>query len=72
MKRFDCEDLFSVAVQEGLSLFCGAGFSVEAEDRNGEKLPIGMQLLGALKKNFSRIESYSSLPKACTTLKKKR
>lgn len=70
MKRFDCEDLFSVAVQEGLSLFCGAGFSVEAEDRNGEKLPIGMQLLGALKKNFSRIESYSSLPKACTTLKK--
>lgn len=70
MKRFDYEDLFCVAVQEGLSLFCGAGFSVEAEDRKGEKLPVGAYLLDELKKQFSRIERYSSLPKACTTLKK--
>ena len=70
MERFDCENLFCAAIQEGISLFCGAGFSVEAKDRKGRNLPVGIGLLDELKLQFPRIKPYSSLPKACTTLKK--
>ena len=33
------ENLFKQALQNGISLFCGAGFSVEASDSNGQALP---------------------------------
>ena len=48
MERFDCENLFCAAIQEGISLFCGAGFSVEAKDRKGRNLPVGIGLLDEL------------------------
>ena len=34
------ENLFRNALEQGINLFCGAGFSVEASDCMGSKLPV--------------------------------
>ncbi len=69
MKRFDLEDLFFEKIQSGINFFCGAGFSVEAHDKGGKKLPVGDKLLLELKEEFSCIKNYSNLAKAATKLK---
>lgn len=63
------ENLFRQALVDGINLFCGAGFSVEAKDKNGNALPVGVGLLDELKDEFSSISSYTKLPRACTKLK---
>ena len=62
------ENLFRQALRNGMNLFCGAGFSVEAEDRNGRKLPTGAGLLEELKQEFPSVEAFRNLPRACTKL----
>ena len=62
------ESLFKQALSNGISLFCSAGFSVEALDKKGHTLPVGATLLDELKAEFPSIQSYKNLPKACTKL----
>lgn len=62
------EGMFKKALKDGINLFCGAGFSVEAEDSEGIKLPVGDDLLKELKTKFSSIANFTQLPKACTKL----
>jgi|GEM_PF-847455 len=62
------EGLFQQALREGINLFCGAGFSLEATDITGTKLPTGEALLKELKEQFSSIKNFSNLPRACTKL----
>ena len=62
------ENLFEQALTNGISLFCGAGFSVEAMDKNEKPLPLGIGLLDELKEQFPAIQSYTKLPRACTKL----
>lgn len=52
MKRFDNQHLFENEIIKGTNLFLGAGFSVLAENRNKEKLPIGNQLNEQIKSFF--------------------
>lgn len=70
MKIFDYEHMFRNALKNGISLFCGAGFSVEAMDANEKKLPVGQALLEELKQEMPLIESYKNLSRACTKLEK--
>lgn len=49
-------------------MFCGAGFSVEAENRYNQKLPCGNGFLECLKKQFPSVASYTDLTNACTYL----
>ena len=63
------ENLFRQALANGINLFCGAGFSVEAKDKRGNNLPVGEELLKELKDEFPSIVSYSKLSRACTKLK---
>lgn len=62
------ENLFRQALANGINLFCGAGFSVEAMDRKGQALPIGAALLKELQEEFPAIKPYKKLPRACTKL----
>lgn len=62
------ENLFKNALCCGINIFCGAGFSLEASDHSGKKLPTGASLLSELKELFPVVNSYSSLPRACTKL----
>ena len=64
------EGLFRDALRKGINLFCGAGFSVEASDYSDKKLPIGVALLNELKEEFPIVSQYTTLPRACTKLKK--
>lgn len=64
------EDLFKSALSQGINLFCGAGFSVEAADKNGRYLPTGPALLSELKSAFPSISTQTSLPRACTIITK--
>lgn len=64
------EAMFRVALKQGINLFCGAGFSVEASDTDGAKLPVGEELLNELKKNFPAVQNYQKLPFACTKITK--
>lgn len=67
------ENEFKNALSNGIVLFCGAGFSVEAKDRKGKKLPLGNELLNELKEKFSYINNinlFSDLIKISTYLKR--
>ncbi len=64
--RFDSKNLFTKALSEGVTIFCGAGFSVLARDANGSFLPVGNALLEELRDNFTEIKNYKNLAKACT------
>lgn len=70
LKRFDCEDLFCQALKRGITLFCGAGFSVLSYDKNNKALPLGDGLLKELKQKYDYISTYTSLSWACTKLSK--
>ena len=69
IKEFECKNLFNKAIEEGINLFLGAGFSVNAKDGNGNALPLGGELLEELKDKFQDIKVYNDLSKACTKLK---
>lgn len=62
------ENLFRQALTNGINLFCGAGFSVEAMDGKGQALPVGAVLLKELQEEFPAIKPYKKLPRACTKL----
>ncbi len=62
------EGSFKKALRDGINLFCGAGFSVESEDVDGLKLPVGDGLLKELKDRFPSISNFSKLSRACTKL----
>lgn len=62
------ENLFRQSLVNGINLFCGAGFSVEAMDKSGNHLPVGNALLNELKEEFPSVQSYTKLPRACTKL----
>jgi hypothetical protein len=67
-KRFDAQNLFNQALINGIDLFCGAGFSVEAKSAEGKFLPIGNTMLNELKSLFPSLEHYTKLSRACTKL----
>lgn len=69
MERFDCENLFKQALCDGINIFCGAGFSIKATDKQNKALLLGNALLDELKKEFETIGTYTSLPRACSKLK---
>ena len=62
------ENIFRQALKSGINLFCGAGFSVEASDYRGLKLPVGKALLTELQQKFPDIDNYTNLPRACTKI----
>lgn len=62
------EGLFREALSNGINIFCGAGFSLEAEEAEGKKLPDGKALLDELKQEFASIKKFENLSKACTKL----
>ena len=64
------EHLFRDALLQGINLFCGAGFSVDAVDHKDSKLPVGADLLTELKSIFPIVKDYSNLPRACTKITK--
>lgn len=62
------ENSFTHAVNHGINLFVGAGFSILSEDASGRKLPLGCQLLKELNAEFNR--KTPSLQMICTVLEK--
>ena len=67
-KRFDARESLPVAFDNGINLFLGAGFSVEAFDAEDRKLPIGKDLLNELKQKFDKVKNFSSLSMVSTVL----
>lgn len=70
MKRFDSENIFKSSLERGCNLFIGAGFSIYAKNNGGNCLPIGSDLLSALKKEYD-INLNLSLPQISTIIEKK-
>ena len=68
ISRFDCQDTFLFELSHGFNLFCGAGFSVEACDKQGIKLPAGPALLNDLKKAFPDVGKFTKLDRASAVL----
>lgn len=68
IERFDSEERFMKRLTSGLNIFTGAGFSVEAQNADGEKFPIGQGLLDELKEMFPQIQTFPELSKASTVL----
>lgn len=66
--RFDSKDRFFNRLTNGFNIFTGAGFSVEAQNTEGENFPIGQELLEELKEKFSQINKFPELSKASTVL----
>lgn len=56
------------ALQEGINLFLGAGFSLGANDNSGMPFPLGVDLAAELNKEFNT-NIKLSLAKLCTILK---
>lgn len=72
ISRFDCQDTFLFELSRGLNMFCGAGFSVEASDKHGKKLPAGPGLLNDLKDEFPDLDKFTRLDRASAVLERKR
>ena len=66
--RFDSKEKFINQLNDKLTLFTGAGFSVMAKDEDDEDLPIGSKLLEELKERFTQISKFPDLSKASTIL----
>lgn len=64
------KNTFDKALKTGISLFLGSGFSVLSEDKQGNKLPCGSELLENLKEKFPRIAAFNDLSKVSTVLEK--
>jgi hypothetical protein len=67
------ENTFQQALENGINLFVGAGFSVLAKDAKGEFIPTGPSLKNELLKIFDIDElSTLGLPQICTILEAER
>lgn len=68
--KVENENIFQSALRNGVNLFIGAGFSRNAEDREGKTLPLGQELTRELVAHFA-IPEFSDLPlsQLCTYLK---
>lgn len=71
MKRFDNKHLFENEISKGTNLFLGAGFSVNAQNKKGQELPIGNRLSEELKKEFD-LNLNLNLSQLSTILESKR
>ena len=69
IERFDQKHTLIEAMHSGINLFVGAGFSVHAKDSEGNKLPVGSQLLQELHKNLG--SGLNDLAKYCTLMERK-
>jgi len=67
-KRFDHQNLFEEMVCNKMSLFCGAGFSILAKDKDGKELPLGESLLKELQDFFPRCKKQNDLSKAAQVI----
>src|SRR5215471_12696140 len=68
--RFDLKSTLQAALNTGINLFLGAGFSVYARDKKNHNLPIGPELLTELVDHFGCAE-LNTLPldRLCEVLK---
>lgn len=66
--KIEQENSLKKVLKNGLSLFCGAGFSVEARNKDNIFLPCGNNFLTYVKKRFPSVGEYSELTNACTFL----
>lgn len=67
-ERFDIQESFNIAAQNGIDLFLGSGFSIGAFDVEKRSFPIGNGLLKEIKEKFPQVENFSSLSTASTVL----
>ena len=65
--NIELKELFELALKEGINLFVGSGFSVYANDENGERLPTGAGLCNELSREFST-HNLHDLSKVCTII----
>lgn len=65
--KIENEHTFRAALADGINLFLGAGFSVEARDCNGRPLPTGAQLRDELCERFG-ISNRLELPQVAAIL----
>jgi hypothetical protein len=65
--KIELEDLFLASINDGFNLFLGAGFSILAQDKLGQSLPLGSSLKDELSKKFN-LHANLSLPKISTVL----
>lgn len=66
--KIENENFLSNAVNTGINVFVGAGFSIYSEDSLNRKLPLGVDLLNELNTKFGK--NASSLSRLCTILEK--
>lgn len=71
LPHVETEHSFKRALREGMNLFLGAGFAVNARTKKtGLRLPVGSALANEIREHFSLTSLSSfSLPKLCTFLK---
>ena len=68
--NIELEGLFKDALQKGINLFLGAGFSIYAKNKNNETLPLGKTLANELSEIF-KTPKFDDLGKVCTVIDKK-
>lgn len=67
--EFEAQYLFEESLKNGLNLFLGSGFSIQAKDSSGKLLPLGYQLCGELKEKFG-ISGEFNLAQVCSIIEK--
>lgn len=68
--KIEHENSFKAALANGINLFVGAGFSINAEDTNHRELPTGATLLTELQSYFK--VKYAPLAQCCSYLNRMR
>lgn len=64
------KNTFDKALNAGISLFLGSGFSVLSKDKKGDNLPCGNKLLQEIKEIFPQVSAFHDLSKVSTVLEK--
>jgi hypothetical protein len=65
--KIEFKEMLLRALNEGINIFLGAGFSVYAKDKRGQNLPIGSVLCNELVKEFNA-PKINDLTKICTII----
>lgn len=65
--RIELKETFESNYKQGLNLFLGAGFSIYAHDKKGNKLPLGFELCNELIEEFN-CPKINDLSKVCTII----
>lgn len=68
--RFDHKETLIQAMNSGLNLFVGAGFSLYAKDANGDALPKGSDLVKELHQHVG--PGLNDLPKYCSVMERRK